>query len=46
MNSFNKITEYCEEVIVVPGNHDILIKNRQRLNAVETIVKLINNLIE
>lgn len=39
----NNLTLYCDEVIVVSGNHDFRKKNKQRLNSIETLVKLIEN---
>ena len=39
----NNLTKYSKEVVVVVGNHDIRKKSLNRVNSVETIVKLINN---
>jgi len=39
----NRLSEICDEVIVVPGNHDIRKKNLNRVDSIKTIVKLINN---
>jgi DNA repair exonuclease SbcCD ATPase subunit len=39
----NNLSKLCSEVILVPGNHDLRKKNLNRINSVETIVKLIDN---
>lgn len=39
----NNLTLYCDELIQVIGNHDIMKKNLKRVNSIETIVKLIDN---
>ena len=39
----NKLSTISDEIILVPGNHDLRKKNLNRINSVETIVKLINN---
>ena len=39
----NKITDIVDECIVVYGNHDCMKRNRNRVNSVETVTKLINN---
>ena len=42
-NFLNNLSTYCDELIVVPGNHDLRKRNLKRINSVETIVKLIDN---
>ena len=42
-NFLNNLTTYCDEIIIVPGNHDLRKRNLKRVNSVETIVKLIDN---
>ena len=42
-NFLNNLTLYCDELIQVIGNHDFRKKNKQRLNSIETVVKLIEN---
>jgi len=39
----NNLTLYCDELIQVIGNHDIMKKNLKRTNSIETIVRLIDN---
>lgn len=37
------VSRYVDEVIIVPGNHDVRKRNTNRINSVEAIVKLIDN---
>jgi DNA repair exonuclease SbcCD ATPase subunit len=37
------VSLYVDEIIIVPGNHDVRKRNINRINSVETIVKLIEN---
>lgn len=39
----NNLSKLTNEIIIVPGNHDLRKKNLNRINSVETIVNLINN---
>lgn len=40
---FNKLTEYCDYLIITKGNHEVLQKNTERPSSIETLVRLINN---
>lgn len=39
----NNLSQYCKEVVIVKGNHDLLFKSLNRTNSIETITKLIDN---
>lgn len=39
----NNLSKIVDEVIIVFGNHDIRKKNLNRINSIETVIKLINN---
>jgi len=39
----NNLSKYSKEVIIVSGNHDLRKKALNRVNSIETVVKLINN---
>lgn len=39
----NNLSNISKEVIIVSGNHDLRKKSLNRINSIETIVKLINN---
>ena len=42
-NFLNNLSKYSKEVIIVSGNHDLRKKALNRINSIETVVKLINN---
>lgn len=39
----NNLSKLVDEVVIVFGNHDIRKKNLNRINSIETVIKLINN---
>lgn len=42
-NFLNNLSKLVDEVVIVFGNHDIRKKNLNRINSIETVIKLINN---